>query len=359
MARGGKAGTQGIKRKKQDENAGEDNESELLSDTETEKDEPCTSESNPVPKKKKKETTTTELMNFLKAMDTKFDTKFDKTNEKVDSVLNSVKSLEERIAKVESTVSESETKHSTQFNALSKEMEQIQIDFRKLYLIFVGLKEDAGETERVILNKINDFCKVELEVGEVQLDTAYRFGDNRFGPRHIKVKFLSLRQRNEVFSSRNRLRTKKIPVYINEDLPPQTTNRRKLLRKECTEAKDSGHKTRLLGDKLWIDDIPYEMDDKNTLVRAKSIVYKKNQRPVQTNSKYASHYPGTSRISYNTHGTMEKQVEPGFQNMEVSETPGTSSIPVPFQQRPLVQRSPPRNCGNCGLCTNCAQKTPE
>ena len=339
-------------KRKKDDNTNEE-VSEVISDTESEMEDSVESASHSKTKKRKEHPTTLDLMKFLKTMDSKYDN----TNQKVESVLNSVKSLEERISKVEETV---QTSHKQYLNGYSKEFEQIQIDLRKLNLIFVGITEVPNETESDLLNYISEFCKDELNHNGVQLDTAHRLGNNRFGPRSIKVKFLSLRQRNEIFTSRDTLRTKKIPVYINEDLPPFTANRRKILRVECNKAIKSGNKTRLLGDKLWISDTLYELNDKNELVRAK--INNKTYQPKNISASTATINPGASGTR--RHAEIHNP-RTGTDVITISQsvtvpviTVDTASTTNPFQPRPLINRSPSWKCGNCGNCAGCLKSFP-
>jgi hypothetical protein len=57
----------------------------------------------------------------------------------------------------------------------------------------------------------------EITGEDISFDTAYRFGPDKIHYRRpIKVKFLSMIQRNQVYSNRNKTTP---PFYINEALP--------------------------------------------------------------------------------------------------------------------------------------------
>ena len=297
-----------------------------LSDTTEE-----TSGAKPKKTRKEKETTTTDLMNFLETMKSEMKANFQEAKQQFESMSGSVKALDERLSIVESKIATNSNQPSLKYN---HELELLQIESRKLNLIFVGLQDNSDETEESLINKIVNFCSNEVEVRNVQIDLAHRLAYNQFGPRNIKVRFLSLRQRNQVFNSRNILRTKKIPVFINEDLPPVTANRRKLLRKECSKAKDLGHKTRLLGDRLWIDDLPYEIDDKNDLIRVKPN-HNKMYRS-QTNSAFGSQSHHGENINTRNHA--------GIQDAESPNPLQVTFAPGPFQQNSRILRTPPQNC---------------
>jgi len=189
-----------------------------------------------------------------------------KQNSRIDTLAQSLESVVERVSKVETAV------QST--SPYNPDTEKIHIELRKLNLIFVGFKETEGETETSLISTIIDFCAQVLEVGKAEIDSAFRIGlapYSETSSRNIKVRFFSLRQRNAVFNARNKLREKRIynTVYINEDLPPLTLRRRKVLRDECKKANAAGANTRLLGDKLWIENLAYVVDENEKLVQWK------------------------------------------------------------------------------------------
>ena len=107
-----------------------------------------------------------------------------------------------------------------------------------------------------------------LELENVPVDSAYRVGQFRLDnkPRNVKIKFVCESHRNKVFAKRHITRDKRINIFINEDLPPTTQKRRALLRTECNKAYKLGKKTRLLGDRLIIDGLAYEINDEEKLV---------------------------------------------------------------------------------------------
>ena len=250
------------------------NETQLTSASEMEPEDEYTSDTvegalgeKPKRKKKEKETTTTDLLKFLETMKSEIKDNFDDAKKQFEFMSGSVKALDERITIVEKKLAHNSGQQNLAYN---RELELVQIEIRKLNLIFVGLQENTEENEESLIKMIENFCSKELEVRNVKVDTAHRLGYNMNGPKHIKVRFLSLSQRNAVFIARTKLRTKRIPVFVNEDLPPQTMTRRKVLRDECSKAYKLGHKTRLLGDRLFIADIAYELNENGKLVQWKS-----------------------------------------------------------------------------------------
>jgi DNA-binding protein H-NS len=153
----------------------------------------------------------------------------------------------------------------------NRELELLQIQTRKLNLIVVGLYEDTKETEASLMQEIQSFIGATLGLEEVPIDNAYRLGPRRTDsrPRNIKVKFICESHRNKVWMQRGLLREKKLQIYINEDVPPVTQNRRALLREECSKAYRCGKRAKLHGDRLVIDDITYEINVDGVLVQCR------------------------------------------------------------------------------------------
>jgi hypothetical protein len=101
----------------------------------------------------------------------------------------------------------------------------------------------------------------------VLVDTVFRLGKkNITKPRNVKVTFVTLEARNLVYTSRIILREKKVNIFINEDLPHDIPNKRKLLRDEFKKAKQMGKNATLKGDILTINNANYEIDFNNRLV---------------------------------------------------------------------------------------------
>ena len=175
--------------------------------------------------------------------------------------------VETRVETLETRVEALETKlEANNCKKLERELEKAQIELKKLNLIIVGLHEEKIETPQNLIDWLHDFINNALELRNIEIDMAYRVGvsvNNK--PRNIIVKFARASHRVAVFNNRNKLRDKDIPVYINEDFPPDTLTRRYYLRMECKKAHSLGKVTRLLGDQLIIDNITYGLDENRQL----------------------------------------------------------------------------------------------
>ena len=236
--------------------------------------------------------------------------------DQITKVTESVIELQERVTNVEANLG-----NTNLSDAQLWELEKIQIESRKLYLIIVGLIDIENETETNLIERVLTLFREDLEVSEVFVDNAYRVGKSINGSRNIIVRFFGLSDRNKVFYARKKLRDKDIPVFINEDLPPQTFKRRKLLRSECKKASDLGKKTRLLGDKLWIDNIAYVVNSDEKLIQLKP-----NTR---TSKAYGNPNPISSGVSTSRNIVLRQQKKTKM------------PVPPPFTATTALPRSPP------------------
>ena len=152
------------------------------------------------------------------------------------------------------------------------EIEEIQIQLRQINLIIVGLKDYPGETEVQLRHSIGHFFKNALGIDvDIPIDSCYRFGAPIDSNRKIKVKFCTQFNRDLVYSKRVILNTKKLKIYINEDLPPATQFKMKQLRDEVSKARSLGKQSSLRGRRLVIDQKLYDLED------GQLIEYKKTQ----------------------------------------------------------------------------------
>jgi hypothetical protein len=113
--------------------------------------------------------------------------------------------VEERVEHVESAVTK-----------LSQDNEDLRKEINKMNLIIDGIPDPVGEDEDALYGRVKMFiCGIVKD--DISFDTAFRLG--QYKPNHcrpIKVRFLSMVQRNLVYSLRSNTSP---PFYINEDLP--------------------------------------------------------------------------------------------------------------------------------------------
>ena len=196
-------------------------------------------------------------------------------SEKIDSVIK-------RVDVVEQNVKANQNKLSSH----DKELEKLNIELRKLNLIVVGLADDVAESDQSLRVKLQTLITEKLTQSEVIIDKAYRFGKFENGvTRPIKIQFRYESHRDLIWNNRNKLRTMKTNIFINEDLPPVTQNRRRILRNECSKFFKLGHSTRLLGDKLFIDSVCYELDANDVLIQSRTPNYNRKFRAERGQSR--------------------------------------------------------------------------
>jgi len=203
------------------------------------------------------------VFDMLKSIETSGTTRHSELLDRVDSLHGSLKKLNKRVEVVENNVNQC----TNQISHHDKELEAIRIEMRKLNLVFVGIQESPSENLIDIMNTF--ICDLlELHSDSATIDTVHRIGVVRQGGhRNVRVKFACEGARNMVWNNRKMLRDKKTDFYINEDLPPVTLGRRRQLREEERKARNLGKSTRLLGDRLVIDNINYELNNAGELVQ--------------------------------------------------------------------------------------------
>jgi hypothetical protein len=207
-----------------------------------------------------------ELLEFMKNLKGTLTDEIQKVHYTVNEVKKTVSELQLRVTSVESRT----TDNSTELSKHSHELEKIQIELRKLNLIVVGLDEEPNEDRLMLLEKVSNFVETVLECPGVSIDSVFRLGQVREGisGRNIKIKFAFEVHRNRVWNNRGKPREKKLFVFINEDLPPVTQDRRKTLREEAAKAVSLGKSARVVGDKLIMNDVTYKLDTTGSLVQA-------------------------------------------------------------------------------------------
>lgn len=125
--------------------------------------------------------------------------------QRFDILHESMQKQNERIGKLES-----------ELETMKAENELLWCQLSKSNLVFGGVPDSDKETNKDLYAKVTNVIK--STTGKtIDFDTAYRVGKNNINSsRPIKVRFLAIRDRNEVYECR--FKTSQ-PIYINEDLP--------------------------------------------------------------------------------------------------------------------------------------------
>ena len=133
-------------------------------------------------------------------------------------------------------------------------------------LIFSNIPEKENETPDVTEHILREFLELNLkmekqDVTNITFDRVHRIHVQR-KPRAIVAKFGDFKQRQNVKGESRAL--KGTNYYINEQFPPEINSERKELVKVMKEKRQQGHKTRLVYNKLYVDDILYKPPTKQT-----------------------------------------------------------------------------------------------
>jgi archaellum component FlaC len=162
------------------------------------------------------------------------DTKLNPLHTRFDNLDKSLELQNERIKELESEV---QTLKST-VQKVSNENELLWRELYKVNLVFCGVPERPNESSEELSNKVSKV--IHDTVGKnFHFDTAHRIGKsvNQY-PRPIKVRFMSIFERNEVYTKRFNVSR---PTFINEDLPLTTRKTHSEMRKKRKELLENGY----------------------------------------------------------------------------------------------------------------------
>ncbi|OXA39206.1 hypothetical protein Fcan01_25993 [Folsomia candida] len=156
-----------------------------------------------------------------------------KVTEKIDQRFDSLdKSLVAQSSKLSELEEELQTVKES-LHKVSSENQQLWKELSKLNLIFSGLKDDEFEQPDELYSKVSHVIRTDFS-----FDTAHRVRRRNGNlPRPIKVRFLSVLQRNNVLTNRFNVRH---PIYINEDLPLKMRLDHKAMREKRMKLIEEG-----------------------------------------------------------------------------------------------------------------------
>jgi archaellum component FlaC len=135
--------------------------------------------------------------------------------------------LKEEVAGLQNTVEK-----------INTENELLWKEIHKMNLVFSGVHDSDKESLDQLYSTISRIIR-NVSGGDITFDLGHRVGKFRMGScRPIKVRFLSMFQRDSVFA--NRFKSQK-PVYINEDLPRGMRRDNGLMRNKKRELVANGY----------------------------------------------------------------------------------------------------------------------
>jgi len=177
-----------------------------------------------------------DVMSLLKKINKKIEKNLKDTNDiyqDMTSIKKTINAHGKRLDEAELGISKLENS----VDKINDESKMIQIELKKVNLIIVGVFDVQNEPEQQLYSKIKSVIAETTDL-DVPIDTYYRLGNfNIVKPRPIKVRFISVRQRNLVYNNRSELSP---PIHISEDLPYTTRRSSAILRNKKKEAISNG-----------------------------------------------------------------------------------------------------------------------
>ena len=123
-------------------------------------------------------------------------------------------------------------------------------------IVVNGINENENETWQNTKTKLQEFFQNELKIEaeyDIEIDRAHRIGQNKNGTRPIVANLATQAARDMVFSKLKNLKQGS-KFSVNEQLPPEVTERRKRLWSKYKEAKQNKtNKVKWSLDKLFIN----------------------------------------------------------------------------------------------------------
>ena len=137
---------------------------------------------------------------------------------------------------------------------------------RRQNLRFEGIPTSQNETTTQCRNTVYDIIKNNLGIRDaderIVVEKCHR--DKKFpnqDPPSILVRFLSLRDRQEIWENRDRVnRNRENRIFVNEDFPPEVEKKRAFLRPYLKAAYATKRRATLMGDTLVVESLKYTVD---------------------------------------------------------------------------------------------------
>jgi len=196
------------------------------------------------------------------------------------AVIQTIEGLKMEVKRANSRLDVLESKEeasSEQIWELRQAIETVKIRQRKFNLVIVGLAEAKAETEEQLRESLKFLFRESMEIKEVDIpiDVCYRIGNRHESsgndkywhkPLNIRVHLHNESDRNRIWRSRGLLHEKKLPVFVNEDLPFSALEKRKALRQEAGMARSLGKQVKWAGNRLIINGSSFGIGPGGTLM---------------------------------------------------------------------------------------------
>ncbi len=226
---------------------------------------------------------------------------------KLDNIEGKQKSLEKQIEKQGREISLIKKENTD----LKEKLEKMEIYSRRDNLIIVGLAETEGEDT----GKVAQDFFASLIKDPVHIVRCHRLGGKTDikSPRPLIVRFLASTDRNKIWAKRFELKGRN--VWMKEDFPAETEQRRQRLYPILKEAKRLGKKAQLNVDKLKIEGKTYTVDTLASLPKdllPENISTKRAGKQVLfygRDSKFSNFHPCTIKSDGTTYNCSEQMYQ--------------------------------------------------
>lgn len=122
---------------------------------------------------------------------------------------------------------------------LKYECDKLEQYQRSDNLRIYGLREESGETEEVLEDKVIELAsKIGVDLQSSDISVVHRLGKPRDRDRPLIVRFCRRKRRNEILKKKAELKKQNTNVFINEDLTPLRSTMMKMV-KDQTGVKNA------------------------------------------------------------------------------------------------------------------------
>lgn len=191
-----------------------------------------------------------------------------KIERRISGLVDRIDSLEQKLNELNSLSTEvknmklSTSKLEKQVSTLIDKVDDLENRSRRNNLIIYGLEEPFEEKYEDLKAKVqDDIFQQKLEITVTGIERCHRLGKKTNDkPRPVIIKFLDYREKTNVLSSAFKL--KGSTLSLSEDFSKQVRETRRQLWKSSEEERLRGCKTRLVYDKLKVDDVLFAWDER-------------------------------------------------------------------------------------------------
>ncbi|CAG9761274.1 unnamed protein product [Ceutorhynchus assimilis] len=167
---------------------------------------------------------------------------------------------QEITAKIEATTTNLSTtiqETKLEIDSIKKRCSFIEKKLRKNNIVIFGAKSQPQQTAGLLTSCVTLLNNLlGTNISEQDINNIYKIGKEENPP--IVIEFISYLKKLTVYENKENLKKlKEHGITISNDLSPSEREEQKLLRKHLQIARTQNHETKILGNKLIIDNMEY------------------------------------------------------------------------------------------------------